>query len=746
MKRRITVSVKRTIVAAGAALGLGAWIGTARSGAAALSRRPWIVERDRQPSWWLNAETRVEPAVHALEAGRTIPNEVIVQVKPGVSPVALARRFGLGIKRAPRLPNTVVLSAPNGGDARTLLRSLAQNPMVEYATANAPVRMMAVPNDSLFNEQWGHRLVKLPEAWDIQKGAVDTINPGVTVAVLDSGVNFQHPDLQGRIAGGGFDFWNNDSDPSDDNGHGSHVAGIIAAGTDNGRGVAGVTWQDVKILPVKILDRNGDGTVDSVAAGIRFAADKGARIINLSVGTLDDSPTMRSAVQYALNASQKPILVCAAGNYSDRRLRPPALGGVVYPANYPDARVIAVGAVGPDGQISYYSSENPAGSGSSQGGVDIVAPGGNSRFAGDFAQMIVSTSFDSTRAESYAYAEGTSQAAPFVAGTAALLLAEGVRTTDVENVLYSTATRGGTARTEALGWGIVNAQAALQSLAASLRIVWPTPDFPVETESLMILTRLTNTSANNLRVTVDGRAVSGGASTQAESGAVDVVQHTSLSTGSHVVVASVTSSLTGRTRTASASFRVTPKVLPAGFYMFSVPYTLPSSSASPTAMFGRNAFSMARYAPEDQQYALFDSSGQLSDSRAGFNPPRTGLADNPAGLGYWVRLLQPVTLVVNGDPVLDAEYRIPVSHGWAMIGDPFVFPVSLGAARVESGSTSLTMAEAVNAGWLRPEVYRYDPSINNYQTVATTSALLRPWEGLWVQTNRDIVIVVPGVQ
>jgi hypothetical protein len=360
--------------------------------------------------------------------------------------------------------------------------------------------------------------------------------------------------------------------------------------------------------------------------------------------------------------------------------------------------------------------------------------------------MVLSTSFDSTRPEAYAYAEGTSQAAPFVAGTAALLHAEGVRTTDVENVLYSTATRTGTARTESLGWGVVNAQTALQSLAASLRIVWPTPDFPVETQSLMILTRLQNTSASNLRVTVDGRAVSGGASTQADSGVVDMVQHASVSTGSHLVVASVTSSLTGRTRTASASFRVTPKVLPAGFYMFSVPYTLPSSSASPGTMFGRNAFALARYAPQDQQYALFDSSGQLSDSRAGFNPPSTGLADNPAGLGYWVRLLQPVTLVVNGDPVLDAEYRIPVSHGWAMIGDPFVFPVSLGAARVESGGSTLSMAQAVAAGWLRPEVYRYEPSINDYVTAATQDALLKPWEGLWVQANRDVVVVLPGVQ
>jgi hypothetical protein len=332
-----------------------------------------------------------------------------------------------------------------------------------------------------------------------------------------------------------------------------------------------------------------------------------------------------------------------------------------------------------------------------------------------------------------------------VAGAAALLLAEGVKTTDVESVLYSTATRTGSGRTESMGNGIVNAQAALQAVGVSIRIVWPTPDFPVETATVPVLTRLRNANMSSLRVTIDGTQASGGASTQSSPGTVDVVHHASMPAGGHIVAATAASSLTGRTRRVEASFQITPRILPPGFYMFSVPYTLPSSGSAPGTVFSGHPFRMARYAPEIQQYALFESSGGLADARASFNPPSTGLARNPAGLGYWLRVLEPTRLTLNGDPVLDAEYRVPVSRGWAMIGDPFVFPVALGAAHVEAGGSALTMAQAVAAGWIRPVVYRFNGS-DGYHTEATTDARLNPWESLWVQVNRDVVIVLPGVQ
>jgi hypothetical protein len=121
------------------------------------------------------------------------------------------------------------------------------------------------------------------------------------------------------------------------------------------------------------------------------------------------------------------------------------------------------------------------------------------------------------------------------------------------------------------------------------------------------------------------------------------------------------------------------------------------------------------------------------------------LTDNPAGLGYWLRVVEPTRLVLNGEPVLDSEYRIPVARGWAMVGDPFVFPVALGAARVEANNTTLTMAQAVAAGWIRPTVYRFNGS-DNYITQATTDATLNPWESLWLQANTNVVLVLPGVQ
>jgi subtilisin family serine protease len=281
----------------------------------------------------------------------------------------------------------------------------------------SPVRFrfaLFTPNDPMYGLQWGLTKINCPAAWDRTKGS-----PSVIVAVVDSGVDLNHPDLQANLLSGwdavdlvgvspkpGWhfegDFLTRDNNPQDEVGHGTHVAGIIAALTNNNVGVAGVA-SNCKILPVKVLARmvrntdgavTGTGTSVDIATGIRYAADNGAHIINLSLGGYGDEFVERDAVAYAVG---KGCLVVAAMNNHD-------IGTPSYPAAYPD--VVAVGAINQSEQRCTIA--NTGSWGSNYGPhIDLVAPG----------RAIRSTVWDNAY-DSY---DGTSMAAPHVAGVAALL-------------------------------------------------------------------------------------------------------------------------------------------------------------------------------------------------------------------------------------------------------------------------------------------------------------------------------------
>ena len=205
------------------------------------------------------------------------------------------------------------------------------------------------------------------------------------IAIIDTGIDFGHPEFSGRILSG-YDFENEDSNPQDDNGHGTHVAGIAAGAGNNGTGIAGICW-DAQIIPVKVLDHSGDGTYGNVARGIIWAVDQGAEIINLSLGAAYESQTLQDAVNYALDNGV--VLVAASGN--------DGVEGVYYPAAYQG--VIAVGAVNQNNQHAYFSNYGPQ--------VALAAPG----------QSIYSTNYGS----GYSYKSGTSMAAPMVTGSIALI-------------------------------------------------------------------------------------------------------------------------------------------------------------------------------------------------------------------------------------------------------------------------------------------------------------------------------------
>jgi len=611
---------------------------------------------------------------------------------------------------------------------------LTSDPSLRYAEPNRPVHIAAVPNDPHFSEQWGMSLAQMPAAWDIQKGTIDAYNPGVVVGVIDTGISPTHPDLQGRIAPGSRNFVTNTSDTSDDNGHGTHVAGIIAATTDNGVGVAGGTWEGVRLMPLKAFDAAGNADIGLLAQAIMYAADQGLKVVNLSAGTPDDSPTTRDAVTYFLNKSQHPILVCASGNDSDRTATVPIIDPPLVPARYLDPRIIGVGGVGRQGEVAWYSN--------SGAGVDIAAPGGDSTFDGDTHNMILSTIWDSTNGDGYGYEEGTSMAAPHVSAAVALLLSEGLSTDNVENMLYHTATGYNGSRTDTLGYGVLNTAAALNSLVPSVALDWPSSRYPVETTSTSILGRLINSAASGVSVSVDGKAAV--ASVQSTSGSMRVTARVPLGAGAHSVTVTTVGALTGRPGSSSLSFTVQPKLLTAGWHMFSLPYAPAPAAPSPGSVFSGKPFKLDRWLPDTLQYAVIDPAAGRSDAGASFAPPNPGVSNIPVGLGYWVYLPQDTTLTLAGDPVVSQSYRIPMAAGWNQVGDPYVFPVRLADAQFQTGIVSVSVSEALNKGWLRPFAYILGSSGYQQPPPHTADVVLQPWQSVWLRAGQAGTLVIPA--
>jgi thermitase len=255
--------------------------------------------------------------------------------------------------------------------------------LAEYVEPNMKLQAQIVPNDPYWSLQWGPQKLDADWAWNTTVG-----DHSVLVAVVDTGIDYNHPDLNPNYIPLGYDWVNNDSDPMDDHGHGTHVAGIIAAALSNGIGIAGLA--QVGIMAEKVFDSWGVGFDSWIAKGIIDATDKGAKIICMSLGGYFSSETLHNAVKYAYDHGV--LLVAAAGN--------DAANAPLYPAYYEE--VIAVAATDQDDSPAYFTNFGPW--------IELSAPG----------VSIYSTFLDNT----YRYASGTSMAAPHVVGTAALMLSQ----------------------------------------------------------------------------------------------------------------------------------------------------------------------------------------------------------------------------------------------------------------------------------------------------------------------------------
>lgn len=403
-----------------------------------------IARRKILPQAVSSRPLKLAPAAYDRQGAEIAPGEVLIRLKPGMNlsaaflsryKVAVGRYIGGGAD---------LMKIEDSRSVDQEISELKKDGSVVYAEPNYIRHAAVIPNDPYFSadipgysgtKQWGPQKISAPQGWDITTGTTSTI-----VAVVDTGVDYNHSELSGKVIKGS-DYVNLDSDPMDDNGHGTHVAGIIAAKTNNSSGIAGISWNS-QILAIKVLDASGSGWDSDVASGISEAADRGAKVINLSLAGTQFSQTLQDAVTYAFNHGA--LVVAAAGNDGNTTMN--------YPAGCTNA--MGVASTGQSDVVSSFSTHNSS--------VDAAAPGEN----------ILSTYSESAAPDPYAtvfpgyYADlsGTSMATPHVAGLATLLFGIHPDWTplQVEQRIESTADdKGAAGRDDYYGWGRINMYRAL---------------------------------------------------------------------------------------------------------------------------------------------------------------------------------------------------------------------------------------------------------------------------------------------
>ena len=396
-----------------------------------------------------------------------VPGELLVKFKTGVSSslsnnlmIANDAHYVRTLYGSP-----VQLWHVQEGNETATIEALNANPNVEYAEPNYIYYAFdTTPNDPGFTNQWAHDRIESEAAWDISTGSIS-----VTIAIIDSGIDETHPDLASKIVSG-YDFIEDDGNPHDGNGHGTHVAGIAAAVTNNSVGIAGVNW-NARIMPIRVLGNTGSGTLAGIVDGINWAYQHGADVLNLSLGGTSYSQTMQDAVTAAYNAGS--LVVAAMGNCRVTNSSCPVANPTMYPAA--DENVMAVASTGPSDVYSPFSQYGSH--------CDIAAPGGAMTYYHDpngiYSAMPTYSVYLSTQYSyslNYDYLHGTSQAAPHVAGLAALIwsLDPSLTPDQVQSFIESTADDlGPVGWDQDYGYGRINAAAALAAVQAQQKVYLP---------------------------------------------------------------------------------------------------------------------------------------------------------------------------------------------------------------------------------------------------------------------------------
>lgn len=369
-------------------------------------------------------------SAHAATAS-AVPGELIVKFSgnaDGGDREAARNQADVTLEHALPVNGLQLVKAQPGQSTSEAAAQLERSPDVAYAEPNQYRRAAAAPNDAYFSYLWGDSNhgqdadggtpgadIHAPAAWDVTTGS-----PNVTAAVIDSGIDATHPDLSSQIwtnpgeTGGGresngidddgngyvddahgWDFVQGDNNPNDENGHGTHVSGTIAASGNNGQGVAGISWNS-RVMPLRVLDANGSGSVAGLIQAYHYAAAKGVRVVNLSL----TGSSFSSAEQDAIAAAPNTLFVVAAGNGGSDGSGDNNDTGPQYPCSYPLPNIVCVAASDQNDNRASFSNYGA-------GSVDLAAPG---------------THILSTVPGGYSFFDGTSMATPQVTGVASLIL------------------------------------------------------------------------------------------------------------------------------------------------------------------------------------------------------------------------------------------------------------------------------------------------------------------------------------
>ncbi|MBI5821709.1 MAG: S8 family serine peptidase [Verrucomicrobia bacterium] len=436
------------------------------------------------------------------------PDRILIRPKANVTEVRLRSLYAThGMRQHNHMTqNRVRVMTVSPAQRDAVMQSLKNNANIEFAELDYIARPCLTPNDPYYasGSEWHLPKIQAPSAWDVTTGRTNVI-----LAVVDSGVDVAHPDLAGRLLLG-CDIVNSDSDPSDDNGHGTAVTGTAAAAGNNSVGVAGVAWNCL-ILPIKVTDSTGSASYSDVANGIIYAADHGARVINISLGGSYASSTLQSAIDYAWNKGV--VIVAAAGNSGSSQ------------PNYPGAcnHVVAVSALQQNDTLASWSSYGSF--------VSLAAPG-------------VGIWTCNTNG-AYASWSGTSFSSPIVAGVAALIASANpaLSNEQIVNILKTTANDlGATGYDTSYGYGRVNAYGAVtatgattpsDTLAPSVAIVTPASGSVLKGTASISVRASDNVGVTQTACYVDGTLI--GTSTNAA--ATFSWNSTTVADGTHVLQA-----------------------------------------------------------------------------------------------------------------------------------------------------------------------------------------------------------------
>jgi thermitase len=458
-------------------------------------------------AWKTSAENK--QSNHADPATQFVRGRVLVKFRDHIAPDH-ARQIiaALGARDADEIPNLGIhiLDLPFEADEGGFARAMAQRPEVEFAELDRVLSADELtPNDPWYVDQWHLKKISAPAAWSSTSG-----NSNVTIAILDSGVDGTHPDLVSKMVAG-WNVYSNNSDTSDAGGHGTTVAGTVAAASNNSMGVASVAW-GCKIMPVRIVDSSGYTSYSLVASGLTWAADHGARVANISFSPIIDSSAVTSAARYFQNKGG--VVTSSAGN----------LGTFV--SSPENSYILTVSATDTNDVLTSFSNTGNA--------VDLSAPG----------VLIRTTALGG----GYQSVAGTSYSAPIVAGVAALVMSANptLTATQVQDILkQSSDDLGVTGWDTSYGWGRVNAARAValaggggtaDSAAPAISITSPAGGQTVSDGITVGVSATDNVGVASVSLTIDG------ASQGTDSSSPYVFQWatTAATNGMHTLIATAT--------------------------------------------------------------------------------------------------------------------------------------------------------------------------------------------------------------